>query len=109
MPCASVLPSTAKQRRDFGILRLEMPELCRFLGIIIAMYHREHGVAHFHVTYGEHDATIDIETGEVLAGKLPRRILKKVREWREIHLEELRENAELAAMRRPLNKIEPLE
>ncbi len=24
-----------------------MPELSRFLGIIVTMYHREHGIAHF--------------------------------------------------------------
>lgn len=73
------------------------------------MYHREHGVAHFHVTYGEYDATIDIETGEVLAGRLPRRIVKLVRQWRELHVEELRLNARLAEERRPLSRIEPME
>ena len=26
----------------------EMPELCRFLGIVIGMFYREHGVPHFH-------------------------------------------------------------
>lgn len=86
-----------------------MPELCRFLGIIIAMYYREHGVAHFHVVAGDHDATIAIESGDVLAGKLPRKVLRLVQKWRLLHIEQLRENARLAAERRPLKKIDPLE
>ena len=85
-----------------------MPEICRFFGIVIAIFHREHGVAHFHVTYGEHDATIEIATGKVLAGRLPRKALKLVRKWRELHLDELVENARLAAERKQLNKIDPL-
>lgn len=28
--------------------RDSMPELSRFLGIVIGMFYREHGVAHFH-------------------------------------------------------------
>jgi phosphomannomutase len=29
-----------------------MPEICRFFGIIIAMYHDEHNPPHFHAKYG---------------------------------------------------------
>jgi len=56
-----------------------MPELCRFLGIIIAMYYRDHGPPHLHAVYGEYEATIAIETGDV-AGFLPRRALGHVQE-----------------------------
>ena len=86
-----------------------MPEISRFLGIIIAMFHREHRVPHFHVTYGEYDATIEIATGSVLAGRLPRRVARAVEKWRRLHVEELNENAKLASGRKALNKIEPLE
>ena len=86
-----------------------MPELCRFFGIIIAMYHREHGVPHFHAIYGEHDVTIAIETGEVLVGKLPRRALARVLKWRKLHLEELRSNWQMALKQKPVAKIAPLE
>ena len=82
-----------------------MPEICRFLGAIIAMYHREHGVSHFHVTYADYDATIAIETGKVLAGHLPRRVLRRIQGWRKVQIDELLENARLAAERKPLNKI----
>jgi hypothetical protein len=36
-----------------------MPELSRFLGIVIAMYYRDHAPPHFHAIYGDYEATID--------------------------------------------------
>jgi hypothetical protein len=39
-----------------------MPELSRFLGIIIAMYYRDHGPAHFHAIYGDFEITVEIES-----------------------------------------------
>ena len=86
-----------------------MPEICRFLGIVIAMYHREHGVPHFHAVYGDYDVVIAIKTGEVLEGKLPKRSLKRVLAWRELHVDELLENARLTEAKKQPNKIEPLE
>ena len=49
-----------------------MPEVCRFYGIIIRLYYREHPPTHFHAIYGEHEALIEIETGEIYEGWLPR-------------------------------------
>ena len=48
-----------------------MPEICRFLGIVIRMYIREHPPCHFHAEYGEYEITVDIKTG-VVTGKFPR-------------------------------------
>lgn len=45
------------------------------------MYRPDHPPAHFHAEYGEHWAKIDIETGEPIAGELPARALRFVREW----------------------------
>jgi hypothetical protein len=45
-----------------------MPEVCRFYGIIIRFYYREHPPTHFHAIYGEHEALIEIETGDVYQG-----------------------------------------
>jgi hypothetical protein len=42
-----------------------MPEISRFLGIVIGMFYNEHGVAHFHAVYGEHEVTIEIESERV--------------------------------------------
>ena len=39
-----------------------MPELSRFLGIVIGMFYREHGVAHIHAVYGEHEISVEVET-----------------------------------------------
>jgi Domain of unknown function (DUF4160) len=86
-----------------------MPEICRFLGIVIAMYHREHGVPHFHAVYDDFDVVIAIKTGEVLEGELPKRALKRVLAWRELHVDELLENARLTDAKKQPNKIEPLE
>jgi hypothetical protein len=59
-----------------------VPEVSRFLGIVIAMFHREHGPPHYHAIYGEYKVTIDIESG-VVSGKFPRRALSLVLEWHE--------------------------
>ena len=38
-----------------------MPEICRFLGIIITMYFNEHNPPHFHARYGDHRAEIALK------------------------------------------------
>lgn len=85
-----------------------MPEICRFLGIIIRMYYRDHAPPHFHAEYGEYEITVEITTG-VVSGQFPPRALKAVLEWYELHKEELLRDWELAEQRKPLNTIEPLE
>jgi hypothetical protein len=44
-----------------------VPELSRFLGIVITMYYRDHGPPHFHASYGEFDVEVTIEDGLVSA------------------------------------------
>ncbi|WP_419662644.1 hypothetical protein Dvar_31090 [Desulfosarcina variabilis str. Montpellier] len=85
-----------------------MPEISRFLGIIIAMYYRDHSPPHFHAIYGDYEITVEIESG-IINGRFPKRALKLVFEWLDIHKDELLENWQLAEGRRPLNKIQPLE
>ena len=85
-----------------------MPEISRFLGIIIYMYYREHVPAHFHAEYGEYTITVEIETG-IVEGKFPRRVLNAVLEWYILHKNELSEDWELSKFKKPLRKIEPLE
>ncbi len=60
-----------------------MPVISRFYGIVIKMYFRqaEHNPPHIHVIYGEYLAEIDINTGKMLVGDLPRRALQMVEEW----------------------------
>lgn len=85
-----------------------MPELSRFLGIVIAMYYREHPPAHFHAVYGGREATVDIRTGEV-RGNLPKRALALVQEWRMLHQDELLRAWKRAQALQPLPRIDPLE
>lgn len=85
-----------------------MPEISRFLGIVIAMFYRDHTPAHFHAKYGEHEVTVEIETGNV-NGTFPPRALNHVLEWYRLHKKELGEDWELARARQPLKPIEPLE
>ena len=85
-----------------------MPEISRFLGIVIAMFYREHEPAHFHAFYGEFEVTMGVETG-VVTGQFPKRALSHVLEWHALHKQELLEDWELARNRKPLKKIAPLE
>lgn len=86
-----------------------MPEISRFFGILIAMYYNDHPPPHFHAKYGSDEAMVAIETGEVLAGRLPPRALGLVEEWRELHKKELLDDWRLAEQREPLTRIAPLE
>ena len=85
-----------------------MPRISVFYGIVIAMYYRDHAPPHFHAVYGEHEATVIIETLEVLSGYLPSRALRLVREWAEVHGDELATNWQKARRHEPLDTIEPL-
>ena len=85
-----------------------MPELSRFLGIVIGMFYREHGVPHFHAVYGGHEISVEVETGRI-HGQFPPRALKLVIEWRDLHKAELLENWALAKAGQPLKSIAPLE
>jgi hypothetical protein len=63
----------------------EMPELSRFYGVRITMTFVDHAPPHFHATYGEDEAQVEIATGEVIGGSLPRRAAALVKEWAELH------------------------
>lgn len=85
-----------------------MPEISRFLGIIIRMYWGDHNPPHFHAYFAEHEAEYDIRTLGILKGRLPRRIHLLVEEWAFDHQEELLRNWELCKEELPPEKIEPL-
>ena len=56
-----------------------MPEISRFLRIVIGMFFNEHGPPHFHAVYGDHKITVEIESGTV-RGTFPPRALRLVLE-----------------------------
>lgn len=57
-----------------------MPVISIFFGIVIRMYHREHGPPHFHASYQGFEALVVIADGSVFAGSLPRKALRLVQE-----------------------------
>ena len=56
-----------------------MPEISRFYGIVITMYWSDHPRPHFHAEYAGERAGIEIGSGQVLSGRLPRRALRLTR------------------------------
>jgi hypothetical protein len=66
-----------------------MPTLHRIGACLIRMYFEDHGVPHVHVEHGESKATVAIETGEIMAGRLPRRGGPAALAWIAAHRAEL--------------------
>lgn len=88
-----------------------MPTISMFYGILILMYYhddKKHKAPHIHAEFGEFTASIAIESGEVLAGELPKAKMKLVQAWLEIHKEDLLANWRLAVNGEPVFRIDPL-
>ncbi|NHM15758.1 DUF4160 domain-containing protein [Eggerthellaceae bacterium zg-887] len=87
-----------------------MPELSRFLRLIIRMYFdddSEHHKPHVHVFYGENEAVVSLD-GIVLAGSLPSKQYRLVSGWLALHEDEAYEAWNRAVRNMPFDKIEPL-
>jgi Domain of unknown function (DUF4160) len=85
-----------------------VPRISEFYGIAIYMYWVDHPPPHFHALYGGEEAVVAIADGTVIAGALPRTALRLVREWLDLHREELEANWERAAVPDALVRIDPL-
>lgn len=88
-----------------------MPTISMFFGIIIRMFftdNKEHKMPHIHVQYSEYEATYAIESGELLAGELPKKQARLVEAWIEIRKEDLLADWQLAVNGEMPFKIEPL-
>lgn len=88
-----------------------MPIISMFYGIIIRLYlldNKHHHLPHIHARYNEYEASICIEDGEVLAGELPRKQLRLVQAWIELHRDELAADWILAISGEEPYKIQPL-
>jgi hypothetical protein len=57
-----------------------MPEICRFLGIVIAIYYKDHVPPHFHAKYENQTGIFSIEDLRLIEGNLPKRIISLVLE-----------------------------
>lgn len=85
-----------------------MPEISRFLGIVIYMYFDEHSPPHFHAKYGPHEIVVYLEDG-IVEGKFPRRSLRHVLEWYDLNRERLVLDWDLVQNHKQPFKIAPLE
>ena len=84
-----------------------MPRISSFFGIVIAMFHNDHGYPHFHARHTDGEAKIRIDNLEVIESDLRRRQLRLVLAWAELHQEELEENWRRARAGEILFEIEP--
>ncbi len=85
-----------------------MPELSRFYGIRISLHIPDHPPPHIHATYGEFEATFDIDALQDSDGYLPRRARSLVIEWMSIHQTELMIAWDRIQNGQSVDKIEPL-
>jgi hypothetical protein len=86
-----------------------MPEISRFYGISVKMFHNHHAPPHFHAEYGGSEVLVEINTLSVFAGGLSRRATSLVLEWAADHQAELLQNWNLARAMLPLNAVDPLD
>ncbi|HXR06890.1 MAG TPA: DUF4160 domain-containing protein [Candidatus Acidoferrum sp.] len=86
-----------------------MPELSRFYGIIVRMFYGDHPPPHFHAIYQGGQISVNINTLEVIEGRMSRRAQALVLEWAELHRGELQEAWDLASRNLEPSKIQPLE
>lgn len=85
-----------------------MPEICRFLGVVIYINFGDHAPPHFHVQYAGSEAVIDIEAVMLSDGSLPPRIRRVVLEWAHVRQPELRSAWERARRFEHPERIDPL-
>jgi Domain of unknown function (DUF4160) len=106
-----------------------VPRISSFFGIVIRMFHNDHGFPHFHAQHADGHAKIRIDnhgfphfhaqhadghakiridTLEAIDSSLPRRQLRFVLAWAELHQAELEENWRLGREGGTLKEIEPL-
>lgn len=85
-----------------------MPIISVFFGIVIRINFFDHAPPHLHAAYGGRKALFDISTGQMIAGRLPRKETRYVVEWILRNRIDLMRNWELASSGRPTFKIEGL-
>lgn len=86
-----------------------MPEISRFLGIVIRMYFSDHDPPHFHAHYSGQECQVRLTPVGLLGGGLPPRVLALVVEWASLHQAELHENWRRLQRNETPVKISPLE
>ena len=89
-----------------------MPELSRFLGIVIRMFAEpggRHHRPHFHAWCRGASVVVAVDVIEVLEGALDRREQRLVEAWAELHQAELLADWALLQAGQPARPIAPLQ
>ncbi|MDO4502528.1 MAG: DUF4160 domain-containing protein [Coriobacteriia bacterium] len=84
-----------------------MPSISMFFGIVIYMYADDHNPPHFHACYQDFEGVFSLD-GDLIQGEFPRKQLRLVSAWVELHRDELRANWDLAKNDEPPYRIDPL-
>lgn len=88
-----------------------MPTISIFYGIRIMMYFFDtgkHNTPHIHAEYQDDEAVFSILDGEIMSGSLPRKQMRLVQAWIELHQESLMVDWKLAISGEEPLRIEPL-
>lgn len=88
-----------------------MPIISMFYGIIVRLFLLDTNITTCRISMPNMPSSrhpIGIEDGEILAGELPRKQLRLVQAWIELHRDELMADWELAAGGETPYKITPL-
>lgn len=85
-----------------------MPTISNSFGVTVTMYFDDHAPPHFHARAAGRNAKIRIDTLEMMGSDLPRRELRLVLAWAEMHVAELDANWRRAREGAKLEAIEPL-
>ena len=74
------------KREEYYILKRErtVARISRFFVIVIYVLYENNIPAHFHAAYGDDKISVTIDSG-VIEGEFPKRALRAVLEWAEIH------------------------
>lgn len=93
------------------LMKLTMPTISMFYGILVAMYvldTEKHHHPHIHIRYNDFKAVLRIPDGELLEGDLPKRQMKLVQAWIELHQDDLMADWYLASTGQTPFRIDPL-
>ena len=72
------------------------------------MFYDEHNPPHFHAEFQGYKAVFDFQ-GNILKGRLKSKTaVKLIREWIDMHIDELEKDWNLARAGKEMKKIEPL-
>ena len=86
-----------------------MPTISTFFGIVIKMFFDEHPPPHFHAEHQGEKAVFDFR-GNILHGDIrSRTAVRLIREWVDLHQEELEANWTEMEAGRGFSRIDPLE